>query len=192
MKQKTCKICKDKFDPIKFAQNVCGVKCSIIHAKNLKEKRESSIQKSKIGLDIAEEERNINKKLKASLINTKMQIHSIVRDRDKGINCISCNRQWNSDFQAGHFYSANSFHTIKFNLDNIFGQCFYCNNTLEGNVQNYSINLPNRIGIERFNEINRLASIDKKQSKIWGTDSLKECRDMAKKGLIYYHKFQVK
>ena len=118
MKDKKCIVCKNKFNPIQFAQNVCDYKCAMIHANNLKLKKELNIENSKVGLEIAKQERDLDKKLKASLINTKMQIHSIVRLRDKGKDCISCGCKWNNDFQAGHFYSANSFITIKFNLNN--------------------------------------------------------------------------
>jgi hypothetical protein len=42
MNQKKCKVCKEKFEPIQFAQNVCNYKCAIMHAKNLKAKKEAS------------------------------------------------------------------------------------------------------------------------------------------------------
>ena len=85
------------------------------------------------------------------------------------------------EFEAGHHYSANSFTTLKFNLDNINGQCFFCNNKLEGNFSNYALNLPKRIGIDAYNELVRLASIDKQFEKVWNLENLKEIRENVKR-----------
>ena len=105
-----------------------------------------------------------------------MQIHAYIRKRDTNKNCISCGTEWNDTFQAGHHYSANSYNTLKFNLDNIHSQCRKCNLFLEGNFDNYALNLPKRIGKDRYNELVKLAGIDKQYSKVWDLDNLKEIR----------------
>jgi hypothetical protein len=138
------------------------------------------VTKPRIELEQAERQHKEKKGIAGALLVTKTIVHAYVRKRDKGKQCISCGCNWNPEFEAGHHYSANSFLTLKFNLDNIHGQCFFCNNKLEGNFQNYALNLPNRIGVERYNELVRLASIDKQFSKIWNLENLKEIRDNVK------------
>ena len=69
---------------------------------------------------------------------------------------------------------------MRFNLDNIAGQCQKCNLFQDGNFDNYALNLPNRIGVERYNELVRLASIDKQFEKVWDLESLKEIRNHIK------------
>jgi len=146
-----------------------------------KEKEESKRQKANKDFQIVERKYNDDKKLTAALLNTKTQVHAYVRERDKGKPCISCNKPYQSDFEAGHHYSANSFLTLKFNLDNIFGQCLYCNRHLESNFDNYALNLPKRIGQERYNKLVELAGIDKQFQKVWNLENLKEIRNEIKK-----------
>ena len=138
-------------------------------------------QKPRIELEKAHKEHKEKKGIAGALLITKTVVHAYVRKRDQGKPCISCGCNWNPEFEAGHHYSANSFTTLKFNLDNISGQCFFCNNKLEGNFSNYALNLPKRIGVERYNELVRLASIDKQFSKVWDLENLKEIRDNIKK-----------
>ena len=121
------------------------------------------------------------KSLTASKINTRMQVHAYVRKRDYGKPCASCDCAWNDKFQAGHFFKAELYETLRYNLDNIHGQCYRCNIHVEdGNHQEYSLRLPQRIGQERYNELVRRASIDKQFSKVWDLENLKEVRDEIK------------
>ena len=149
--------------------------------KTILQKSISNVQKPRIELEKAHKEHKEKKGIAGALLVTKTIVHAYVRKRDQGKPCISCGCNWNPEFEAGHHYSANSFTTLKFNLDNIAGQCFFCNNKLEGNFSNYALNLPKRIGNERYNELVRLASIDKQFSKIWDLENLKEIRDNIKK-----------
>lgn len=173
MKQKKCRNCQCKFDPKNSLQVVCGMKCAIEYNKTKK-------QKQALKLKEFEQNDKEEKKLKASLINTRIQVHEYIRLRDKGKPCISCNTQWKSDFEAGHHYSANSFLTLKFDIDNIHGQCVFCNQYKDSNFANYALNLPNRIGIEKYNELVRKASIDKQFTKVWNLENLKEIREQIK------------
>lgn len=140
----------------------------------------NKVQKPRKDFEKAEKKSKEDSKIKLALANLKTIVHAKVRERDEGKNCISCDAVWNSEFQAGHHYSANSFHTLKFNLDNINGQCVKCNIHLEGNFDNYALNLPKRIGQERYNELVKLAAIDKTFVKIWNIENLKEIKDKIK------------
>jgi len=174
MKAKKCRNCLEKFEPKNSLQVVCGIKCSIEYNKTKKEKQ--AVKFKEFELEHKEE-----KSLKASLINTRIQVHEYIRLRDKGKNCISCNTTWKSDFEAGHHYSAASFLTLKFNLDNIHGQCVFCNQYKDSNFANYALNIPYRIGIKKYNDLQSLASIDKQFSKVWNLENLKEIRENVKK-----------
>jgi hypothetical protein len=174
MKAKKCRNCLEKFEPKNSLQVVCGVKCSIEYNKTKKEKQAVKFK------EYEQEHRN-EKKLKASLLNTKVQVHEYVRLRDKGKNCISCGTAWTPDFQCGHHYKSETFTTLRFNLDNLHGQCQRCNLFLEGAFDNYALNMPFRIGIKKYNDLQSLASIDKQFSKVWNLENLKEIREKVKK-----------
>ena len=132
-------------------------------------------------MEKAEREHKENTKLKAAHQNTKIQVHSFVRDRDKGLPCISCDAPHNDSFQAGHFYKSETFTTLKYHLDNIHGQCVRCNIFLSGNFDNYALRLAKRIGEEKYRQLAELAEIDKQTAKTWDIDRLKEIRNNLKK-----------
>ena len=155
----------------------------LLNSENGKIKMAKSIiqvQKPRVEFERFEKDYNDSNDLKKAKTVTKVVVHSYIRKRDKGKPCISCGCDWNDTFEAGHHYKSETFETLKYNLDNINGQCFYCNNRLEGNFEYYALNLPKRIGLERYNELVRLASIDKHFEKVWNVENLKEIRNQVK------------
>jgi 5-methylcytosine-specific restriction endonuclease McrA len=88
-------------------------------------------------------------------------VNEFVRIRDNGKECISCETILNADikkFDAGHFFSAGHYPETRFNLDNIFGQCVECNRYKGGNLHEYRKKLIQRIGEERFRELELLTN----------------------------------
>ena len=122
------------------------------------------------------EERKNRESLATLLKSVKDKCHEYIRLRDKGKPCISCGHSWHQDHQAGHFYKAELFSTIKFNELNINGQCVKCNIRLEGNESEYRINLPKRIGKDKFEHLNNLAELDHKVNHKWNREALKAIR----------------
>jgi len=116
------------------------------------------------------------KGLASLLTNVKNTCHTFIKLRDKGKPCISCQTPFKENFQAGHYYKSELFSTLKFHEDNIHGQCEQCNLRLEGNLNNYELNLPERIGEVKFKELNRLAGMDKKIDHKWDRELLKAIR----------------
>ena len=94
-----------------------------------------------------------NKKTVAQLKAIAVRhFHQYIRNRDQGEPCISCG-QYKEDLQAGHFHSAGKHPSLKFNEDNVHGQCLYCNFYLHGNLIPYSENLITKIGKERYDKL---------------------------------------
>jgi hypothetical protein len=140
----------------------------------------NKVQAPRKSLEKAEKEKKKLTSLKLAHNTTKTAVHSFVRERDDGKPCISCGVLWNKEFQAGHYYPAGSFETLKYDLDNIHGQCVQCNLYKEGNFENYTLRLPYRIGKEAFDRIVKLAGIDKQFQKFWDVDKLKSIREQIK------------
>ena len=126
-------------------------------------------------------ERKNKRSLRQAKESTKKIVHEYVRLRDKGKPCVSCLQPWNDEHQAGHANKAELFETLKYNLHNINGQCVGCNIHKDGNLEGYFVNLPKRIGKAEFDELMRLASIDKQFSKVWNFENLSEIRVHVKK-----------
>lgn len=64
--------------------------------------------------------------------------------------CISCQQAKSaSQMHAGHYLSAGHNGVVRFNEDNVHGQCVQCNTFLHGNLAKYRENLIRKIGEER-------------------------------------------
>lgn len=99
-----------------------------------------------------------NKKIPNLIKILTTHFNKFIRYRDRidenHFRCISCNLiKHNSKLEAGHFYSAGSHSAVRFDEDNVHGQCHRCNFHLSANLINYRINLINKIGIVRFNNL---------------------------------------
>lgn len=103
--------------------------------------------------------------------------NKFIRLRDKGQNCISCDNQFN---QAGHYYSGGHYSGLKFNEDNVNGQCLQCNYYKHGNLIEYRLKLEKKIGIERLNQLDELAKIYKRSSFKWDKITLIEIIEVYK------------
>jgi len=182
-----CKYHKEKFIPKYPFQKFCLSDDECIKAFNefVKAEKEKQRVKQSEAFEKAKQEDDYEKKRTASLKNTKTQVHTYIRNRDKGKPCISCGTQWNDTFQCGHHYKSETFETLRFNLDNLHGQCRRCNLHLDGAFDNYALNLPKRIGKERYDNLVSLAEVDKQFEKVWNVDNLREVRKLLKENKSY-------
>lgn len=145
------------------------------------EKATIKASKPRLDLEKAKEETKRNKSLSALLINVRTVCHDYIKKRDYGKPCISCGEPWHKDFQAGHYYKAELYSTLKYNEDNIHGQCEGCNIRKEGNLSEYAVKLPKRIGELAFKQLNRLAELDHQQDFKWDRIELNEIREQYKR-----------
>lgn len=97
-------------------------------------------------------------KLKAEL---QVLFNRFIRTRDEGKPCISCGRH--ETLQAGHFYSVRMYDGLRFNEDNVAGECCKCNGFDDMHLLSYAANLIDRIGPQRFEDLKYSAFIYKKR-----------------------------
>ena len=104
-----------------------------------------------------EKNKDIKQKLKTKgehLKELQTIFNKFIRLRDKELPCISCGTTRPVKYDAGHFYSVGAYPNLRFNEDNVHKQCSNnCNVNLSGNFAEYSINLPERIGYERYKHL---------------------------------------
>ena len=76
---------------------------------------------------------------------------------DKGkayFDCISCSYPKDLDeMHAGHFFSVGGHEAVRFDEDNVHGQCRRCNYFLSGNPLPYKVNLIKKIGEASFKRL---------------------------------------
>lgn len=143
-----CKCCKIKFEPKYFNQKFClsndeCLKKFALYAKTLTNKKKRiETKKTKESMLTRSEWLNIAQKV----------FNTYIRQRDKGLNCISCGTI-TGQMHCGHYMSIGSNPQLRFNEDNCHKQCAKCNNYLSGNLILYRKNLIKKIGLEEVEKL---------------------------------------
>jgi hypothetical protein len=145
---KKCKVCLNKFEvnPFKPLVPVCGITCAITLSNKLKQQE--------IAKKWRQEKKVMKEKLKTHkdyLRDLQKVFNSYIRLRDKDLECVSCGCSMQGrKGDASHFYSVGGNANLRFNEDNVHLACVPCNQHKHGNIAEYAIRLPLRIGVERF------------------------------------------
>jgi hypothetical protein len=140
MRQKKCSVCRAPFQPVRPLQSVCSLECAVIAAETAKAKR------------IRKEHRAAKHKLKSRadwLKEAQAAFNRYIRMRDHDKPCISCGRQHQGQWHAGHYRSVGACPELRFDELNVHKQCAPCNDHLSGNIVEYRRGLIERIGIDR-------------------------------------------
>lgn len=153
---KKCKWCGNPFIPFNTTDQVCSPDCAIAKAKKDGVKdRAKSIKKS--GIERRKKNRLAKEALKTHsqwLQELQVIFNKFIRLRDAGKPCISCGTTKDITWSAGHFYPVGGYPNLRFNEDNAHNQCWFnCNKNKHGNLAEYAIRLPQRIGVDRFIEL---------------------------------------
>jgi hypothetical protein len=160
---KTCKICLNQFEPVRALMVTCSYTCAL------------SYSRGKIAKVVKAENKVKKEKMKTKsehLKELQTIFNKYIRTRDLLLPCVSCGDTINSTAHASHFFSVGSHPALRFNEFNVHGSCEQCNVFLHGNLIEYSIRLPWRIGIDNYNELIESRGI-KKQYSIPEIDELK-------------------
>ena len=144
-----CKSCNERFTPINTLQKFCfSSACVGAWILSLKETQW----------------KNKKKKMISNLMTTSDYLKSAqtpfnkyIRLRDIDLPCISCGVT-TGQFQAGHYFSSGGHSAVRYNEDNCHKQCAKCNMFLSGNLIPYRKALINKIGEQRFSELEEIAN----------------------------------
>lgn len=143
-----CKFCGVTFTPTySTMQAVCSHRCSIEYSK--------TVQKAKDNREWQREKKERKKALlsHSEWLNLFQKVfNTYIRARDNGKPCISCGCQVENG-HASHMLSVGSHPNLRFNEDNVHLSCIECNLHKHGNLVEYSLRLPERIGKERFEKL---------------------------------------
>lgn len=171
---RTCKNCKTKFEPqYNKVQNVCSFSCAIelTNERNKKAKKKAWNKEKKQRKEALKTNSDYIKEL-------QVIFNKWVRLRDKGLNCISCQKPAKKE-NCGHYRSAGGNPELRFEPLNCHLQCEYCNTYLHGNLIDYRINLINKIGLEKVEWLE-----GKHEPKKYSIEELK--------GLKVFYKLKIK
>lgn len=155
MKAKKCKNCLVFFTPERPLQSVCSVKCSY--------EWQSKLKQAKLLRDAKKEKKEAKEKLLThsqylKIAQVVFNTYCRYRDKSKEYDCICCNKPLTGKIDAGHFFSVGAYPNLRFNEDNCHAQRVDCNQHKHGNLIEYALNLPKRIGNERFENLYKIKS----------------------------------
>ena len=147
MRQKRCKACGKRFDPVRPLQAVCCPECAIAWSNQGKGK-----QAAEKVLRAANRERKEAAKPRSKwLAECQAIANRYARLRDAKDGCISCDRpaSWGGQWHGSHYRSVGAASAVRLNLWNIHKACSICNHHLSGNIAAYKPRLIEKIGAEK-------------------------------------------
>lgn len=156
-----CRICSNKYVPTynSLTQKTCTKpECLAEWGRIIAAKEREKNEKAKKRDDVTWKKEAKEKLMSLGDYTQLFQkvFNTYIRMRDKNLPCISCGTTKNIQWAAGHFYTRGAYPNLRFHEDNVHKQCNqYCNMKLSGNLIAYREGLINRIGIERFEALER-------------------------------------
>lgn len=87
--------------------------------------------------------------------------HEYIRERDKDLPCISCNKKYtqSNPMQAGHYYKAELYSGVIFDERNINGECEYCNCLNPDHLVSYAVGMHKRYPSDVIHDLDLKANI---------------------------------
>jgi len=126
LKPKICRWCDEEFQPHNSMQYVCSPRHASLYATAKREQRERIVREKMAKLDRAAQ------RARKRAIKTRTQWYDelqmwvnryVLRVRDKGKPCCTCNTTNDIKYDAGHYRSRGSCPELRFELTNIHAQC---------------------------------------------------------------------
>jgi len=151
-----CKVC-NQINGDKF-QKTCSYKCRGIYLQSPDGIKEVAKTLSKIRAERKRTNKAKAKGLQHWLKVTQVVFNRYIRERDKGLGCISCGKHAHmmggsglgGVFDAGHYKSVGSSPELRFETKNVNGQCRDCNGFKGGMPKEYAKGIVARYGQDRL------------------------------------------
>lgn len=158
-KRKLCKHCKGKLEQERPGQEV-HIECAAdwVAAQNAKKERIAAKQiKQAKAKERAEDKVRKDKVARIEDLHKEAQrvFNQWIRLRDENEPCISCGAPppdlsgLHAGRDAGHWRSVGAAKQLRYNEDNVHGQCVSCNQFKAGNAVAYRAGLVRKIGEDR-------------------------------------------
>lgn len=160
MKKKICQVGDHEVEKL-FHREIPGVRqsCCHLHKPRTAIKKKSLVEPcikiiQEIDLAILKKKAKKEESLPDLLKRTVKVFNAGIRKRDSRYDgtfkCIACDL-WKSVkvMDAGHFFPS-TFSALKFNEDNVHGECVECNRMNPYHLNQYKPNLIKKIGLKRF------------------------------------------
>ena len=107
-----------------------------------------------------------NKTVQQLIKIAQRYFNKYIRKRDLNKPCINCGKY--GKLQAGHYYPTSTHSGLRFNEDNVHGECLHCNYfNSQSHAYGYQVNIQKRIGSKRFEKLMLSAGHYKRYPRKW-------------------------
>lgn len=146
---KSCRQCNREFTPVRGLQAVCSPRCAqreVVGAKKTRKALERAQTTAR---------REALKTIADRIREAQTEFNAYIRLRDRAKGCFVCGDafpvgQLGGDFDAGHVRSRGAAGHLRFNEDNVHGECKPCNSPTGAKLHQVKAGAIARIGLERF------------------------------------------
>ena len=134
----------------------------------------------------------MRKRLTTAKLKLKLQVlfNKFIRLRDSGggfFTCISCSMTKSTDeMNAGHYYGVGNWDGLRFDEDNVHGECIPCNGWNDHHLFGYKENLIKKLGKKVFLELEQKARDYKMGTLINDYFNGKWDRTVLEEKIVYY------
>ena len=147
-RRKRCPECHVMFTPTRSGQAVCGeIDCAIAHGQSEKGRAIAGKALAEVGRREIKIRKEALKSRSDHMKDTQTAFNAWIRERDVALPCVSCGRDHQGQWHAGHFRSAGGHPELRFEPLNVWKQCAPCNTHKSGDLVNYRAELVRRIGV---------------------------------------------
>ena len=162
MKQKICKLCKNKFTPQRQLQSTCSFDCAIEYSKVLEAKR-AVAKKTAERVALREFKKNDKvhlKELAQKLVNRYARLRDF---KENGLRCVTCSSTTGKR-DGGHFLPTSGYSAIRYNTNQLHQQCVCCNMFNGGRPKEYRIFMINKYGLKYVESLEQTKNITRSYS----------------------------
>lgn len=157
-----CRTCGKPFLRFRTTQAVCGPRCAHRAVKADKKREAEETRARRVAL----------RSRRDWLNDTQVAFNAWIRLRDAHLPCVSCGRNHEGQWHAGHYRTVGACPELRFDPRNVHKQCQPCNTHLHGNLIPYRIELIRRIGLEAVEALEGPHPPGR-----WSADELRTMRD---------------
>lgn len=108
-----------------------------------------------------------------------------IRLRDQHKPCIACG-EYVDKKDAGHFHAVSGYAGLRFDEDNVHGECKKCNRFDHSHLIGYTENIKERIGESDYNALRQRAEDYKRNGKKWSREELRDLIELYKQKVKEY------
>lgn len=156
LKPKKCRGCSSAFMPVRPTQVVCGLMCGLEVGRKKRLAQEAKAARA----DRAETRKKLeaHEPIRKLIARAQVSFNAFIRARDKEKGCFVCGRPFLEGVDgrvqhAGHVRSRGAADHLRFNEDNVHGECEGCNGPHGAKPHQIKAGAIARIGQERYDAL---------------------------------------